>query len=129
MAMPMGYDTLIADGGATLSGGQRQRLALARALVHDPVLLLLDEATSSLDSATERAVMHSLSELRCTRIVIAHRLSTIRTADSILVLEQGRIVERGSHAALLTRGGAYAVLIDGQLQPAHAELSRSTPRR
>ena len=87
--MPMGYETLLADGGASLSGGQRQRLALARALVHRPAILLLDEATSALDTVTERAIQRELDALRCTRIVIAHRLSTIRDADLILVMEDG----------------------------------------
>jgi ATP-binding cassette subfamily B protein len=116
LAMPMGYDTLISDAGATLSGGQRQRLALARALLNDPVVLLLDEATSSLDAVTERAVIQSIAELRCTRIVIAHRLSTVVNADRILVLEQGRVVEDGSHRELLARGGAYSRLVQAQLR-------------
>ncbi len=122
VAMPMGYESVIADGGASLSGGQRQRLALARALVHRPAVLLLDEATSALDSHTERGVMASLDELRCTRIVIAHRLSTIAHADLIVVVEGGRIVERGRHAALLRAGGAYA-----QLVAAQAELTTGAP--
>jgi ABC-type bacteriocin/lantibiotic exporter with double-glycine peptidase domain len=116
--MPMGWETQVFEGGGGLSGGQIQRVALARALAPSPAVLLLDEATSHLDVVTEARVDANLSSLECTRIVIAHRLSTIRNADSILVLENGRVVERGSHAALLTRGGAYAVLIGGQLQPA-----------
>jgi ABC-type bacteriocin/lantibiotic exporter with double-glycine peptidase domain len=115
-AMPMNYDTPIADGGATLSGGQRQRLALARALLNEPALLLLDEATSSLDAATERAVMRSLSELRCTRIVIAHRLSTVVDADRIFVFEAGRLVESGKHPALLRLRGVYWSLLQAQLR-------------
>src|SRR5262249_18857775 len=99
--MPMQYDTLIVAGGASLSGGQRQRLALARALVHQPAVLLLDEATSALDAATERGVQENLDRLRCTRILIAHRLSTVMSADRILVMEQGRIVEQGKHEDLL----------------------------
>ncbi len=118
-AMGMGYDTPIADGGATLSGGQRQRLALARALLNDPAILLLDEATSSLDATTERAVMDSLAALQCTRIVIAHRLSTIVNADMIVVMDQGAIVEVGTHGELMARGGAYHDLVAGQ-----AALSR-----
>jgi ABC-type bacteriocin/lantibiotic exporter with double-glycine peptidase domain len=112
--MAMAYETIVADGGSTLSGGQRQRLALARALVHDPAVLLLDEATSSLDATTERAVMDNLRELRSTRIVIAHRLSTIMRADQIVVMEDGRVVELGTHDALLARRGHYAALIADQ---------------
>ena len=95
LAMPMGYDTLVTDGGGSLSGGQQQRIALARALVHRPAILLLDEATSALDAITESQVHQHLAARRCTRIVIAHRLNTIRDADLILVLEDGAIVERG----------------------------------
>ena len=113
-AMGMGYETLVSDGGSTLSGGQRQRLALARALVHDPAVLLLDEATSSLDATTERNVMEKLRELRATRIVIAHRLSTIVRADQIVVMQDGRVVEVGTHAELVQRGGAYAALVADQ---------------
>ncbi len=113
-AMPMGYQTILADSGASLSGGQRQRLALARALVHDPAIVLLDEATSSLDSTTERHVMDNLRGLRATRIVIAHRLSTIIDADEIVVMQDGRVVETGTHRELVRRGGAYAALIGDQ---------------
>jgi ABC-type bacteriocin/lantibiotic exporter with double-glycine peptidase domain len=111
IAMPMGYDTVLIDVGASLSGGQRQRLALARALLHRPAILLLDEATSSLDTITERAVQNALTALRCTRIVIAHRLSTIVDADTILVMEGGTLVDRGTHAQLIARSGLYANLV------------------
>jgi ABC-type bacteriocin/lantibiotic exporter with double-glycine peptidase domain len=114
--MPMGYDTVLADGGASLSGGQRQRVALARSLVHKPALLILDEATSALDSETERRVIRNLEDLRCTRIVLAHRLSTIVNADLILVMDAGEVVESGTHHELLSRGQHYARLVAAQLQ-------------
>lgn len=114
MAMPMGYETPLADRGLSLSGGQRQRLALARALAGNPRVLVLDEASSHLDAVTEDEVNQNLLSLGCTRIVIAHRLSTIRDADLILVLEAGKIVEQGSHEHLLRIGGVYAALLDAQ---------------
>jgi ABC-type bacteriocin/lantibiotic exporter with double-glycine peptidase domain len=115
MPMPMGYETMVAEGGNALSGGQRQRLALARALAHEPVILLLDEATSNLDVLTERVVEQNIRCLQCTQIIIAHRLSTIRNADVILVLDQGTIVEQGTHQQLLQCGGYYSQLIQSQL--------------
>ncbi|MEV4747634.1 peptidase domain-containing ABC transporter [Streptosporangium sp. NPDC049248] len=117
VAMPMGYHTLLTEGGG-LSGGQRQRVALARAILSRPEILLLDEATSHLDTDTEAALSANLGTLPQTRIVIAHRLSTIRDADLILVLDRGRIVERGVHETLIGAGGLYASLIRAQL-PAH----------
>ncbi len=113
IALPMGYDTLLADRGASMSGGQRQRIVLARALVGKPAMLLLDEATSNLDTVTETAIQHSLATLRCTRVVIAHRLSTIVDADVILVMEGGRIVESGTHKHLMTHGDMYRRLYEG----------------
>ena len=113
-AMPMSYETIVADGGASLSGGQRQRLALARALIHDPAILVLDEATSSLDATTEREVMHNLADLAMTRVVIAHRLSTIIAADQIVVMQAGRIAETGTHQELVAAGGVYAQLVANQ---------------
>jgi ATP-binding cassette, subfamily B, bacterial len=121
-SMPLAYDTLLADGGASLSGGQRQRLALARALVTRPAILLLDEATSALDAITESAIQRELAQLRCTRIVVAHRLSTIRNADLILVMDEGRVVERGTHDELAARDGAYAELISRQLKRAEVAV-------
>jgi ABC-type bacteriocin/lantibiotic exporter with double-glycine peptidase domain len=114
MKMPMAYETPLAEGGAGLSGGQRQRIAIARALAHQPAVLLLDEATSHLDVVTEELVDRNLQSLPGTRIIIAHRLSTIRNADLILVLEQGEIVERGSHQELLASGDYYAAMVSSQ---------------
>jgi ABC-type bacteriocin/lantibiotic exporter with double-glycine peptidase domain len=116
MAMPLGYDTVLADAGASLSGGQRQRVALARALASRPTVLLLDEATSHLDAVTEAAVHRNLATLGCTTVVVAHRLSTVVHADTILVVDEGRVVERGTHRRLLARRGAYHALVTGQLE-------------
>jgi len=113
--MPMGYETYVAEAGNALSGGQRQRLAIARALANNPSILLLDEATSALDVITEHIIEQNLKSLACTQIIIAHRLSTVRDADTILVLNQGSIVESGSHAELLEMQGYYAKLIQNQL--------------
>ncbi|MGW4640583.1 peptidase domain-containing ABC transporter [Sphaerisporangium sp. NPDC004334] len=117
VAMPMGYGTLVGEAGAALSAGQRQRVALARALVHKPRLLILDEATSHLDPETERRVDAALSGLEVTRIVISHRLSAIRDAHQILVLDRGRVVERGRHEELIAREGTYRELFALDAEP------------
>ncbi|MBF8965312.1 ABC transporter ATP-binding protein [Pontibacter sp. FD36] len=114
---PEGYQTMIGDRGSRLSGGQRQRLSIARAILQNPPILILDEATSALDTESEKLVQEALTNLMKNRtsIVIAHRLSTIQHADEIVVLQQGRIVERGSHEDLLQHGGLYAKLTQMQL--------------
>jgi ATP-binding cassette, subfamily B, bacterial len=113
-SLPEGYDTVVGERGYRFSGGEKQRLAIARAVLRDPAVLVLDEATSSLDVETERLVQDALDDLSQgrTSIVIAHRLSTVRDADLILVLDHGRIVERGTHADLVALGGRYAALVE-----------------
>ncbi|MGC3871975.1 lipid A export permease/ATP-binding protein MsbA [Halomonas sp. GXIMD04776] len=120
--LPKGFDTVVGDNGVMLSGGQRQRLAIARAIFKDAPILIFDEATSALDTESERYIQQALEEV-CrdrTTFVIAHRLSTIERADRILVMEQGEIVESGTHAQLLEREGAYAALYRLQFQEASA---------
>ena len=114
VAMPMAYDTIVADGGATVSGGQRQRIALARTFVHEPVLLVLDEATSALDSVVEAKIFANVRARGITRFVVAHRLSTVADSDMIVVMDHGRAVEVGDHRSLLERGGRYTELARAQ---------------
>ena len=110
--LPQGYGTLLSERGGNLSQGQRQLLAIARAILAEPRILILDEATSSVDTRTERHIQEAMRRLMAgrTSFVIAHRLSTIREADQILVIDRGRILERGTHAELLAHGGFYAEL-------------------
>jgi ATP-binding cassette subfamily B protein len=114
--LPEGYDTIVGERGYRLSGGERQRIALARVILKDPRILVLDEATSSLDSESESLIQDALKRVMQNRtsIVIAHRLSTILAADLILVIDRGRVVERGTHAGLIAQKGLYAHLYKTQ---------------
>ena len=123
-SLPNGYDTIIDDEGSNVSAGERQLITIARAFLSDPTILILDEATSSVDTRTEVLIQRAMAALRSQRtsFVIAHRLSTIRDADTILVMDAGRIVEQGNHAELLAKGGAYFTLYNSQFAAPAAEV-------
>ena len=125
MSLPDGYQTMVGERGLKLSGGEKQRVAIARVILKAPKILVFDEATSALDTKTEREIQTSLAEVSADRttLVIAHRLSTIVEADEILVLDNGRIVERGHHAELLRRHGVYAAMWARQQEAAQREAA------
>ncbi|MGP4039111.1 peptidase domain-containing ABC transporter [Gracilibacillus sp. D59] len=119
---PMGYNTILTEGGENFSGGQRQRLLIARAIAQQPSILVLDEATSSLDYQSEAIISENLQSLNITQVIIAHRLSTIKEVDCIYVMDKGEIVEKGTHQELLNKSGHYSALYRGQKQTANEEL-------
>ena len=111
---PSGYESMLTENGKDLSGGQRQRLEIARVLAQDPSIIILDEATSALDAKTEYELVKAIKERRISCIVVAHRLSTIRDCDEIIVLDKGRIAERGTHKELFAKGGLYTELVTSE---------------
>ena len=111
IARPEGYNHVIREGGKDFSGGQCQRIEIARVLSQEPTIIILDEATSALDAKTEETVMKNIRKMGCTCVVVAHRLSTIRDCDEIIVLDQGNVVERGTHQELMAKEGLYTKLV------------------
>jgi len=128
-SLPDGYDTVVGERGHRLSGGEKQRLAIARVILRDPRIVILDEATSHLDSVSEHHVQAALARLLRDRtaLVIAHRLSTILAADTILVLDQGQLIDQGRHPELLARGGLYARLYHQQFRAAYPPSGEAVP--
>jgi ATP-binding cassette subfamily B protein len=124
-SQPEGWNTRVGERGLKLSGGEKQRVGIARVVLADPAILVLDEATSALDSATEAAVQEALEEASAgrTTLMVAHRLSTVISADEIIVLEAGRIIERGNHVSLLAKGGKYADMWQRQARSTDAALA------
>jgi ATP-binding cassette subfamily B protein len=129
VTLPDGYKTMVGERGLKLSGGEKQRVAIARTILKNPPILLFDEATSALDTQTEREIQKSLKEVSRSRttLVIAHRLSTVVDAEEIIVLQAGRIVERGNHQQLLALGGLYAAMWQRQQEAQHVEEAIAEP--
>lgn len=125
MALPEGYDTVIGEGGATLSGGERQRIAIARAIMKDAPIIILDEATANVDPENEKELTEAIGNLtkQKTIIMIAHRLKTVRNADQILVVDKGRIVQKGRHEELMEEDGIYRSFIRGRKQAVSWKLA------